>query len=169
VSAGETPPQTMVWQPRIGGAAALAASLGAFALCTTAASPQAAPSPTGGMPAPAPGVAPTPAPAGASGGTVAPAPQAAPPVPALEATVAQDVPLDEEGEEELELDVPPDRTRPERKAPDIPNLRSLDAAEPAAGHLAQTGVDARLLGSAGMFLIGVGLAMLAPTLPVRRL
>src|SRR4051812_8398829 len=159
----------MVRRRRIGGAAALAAALGAFALCTTASSP------TGGTPAPVPAAVPTPAPASAGGGTVAPAPGGGPPVPALEATSAQDIPLQEEGEGEVELDVPPDRQRerPEPRTPKVPALRPMGGVEGAsagsAARLAQTGADARLLGAAGMFLIGVGLALLAPTLPVHRL
>jgi hypothetical protein len=51
--------------------------------------------------------------------------------------------------------------------PTIPTLRPTGALGPAAGRLPRTGVDPRLLGAGGTFLIGLGLAMLAVTPPRR--
>ena len=187
----------MVRQRRIRGAASIAACLGALALCTAASFPPEAPPPSGGAQAPEPAAGPTP-PSGA-GGAGAPEPEDSGPVaPPLEPAVAdaqaevtqepqeppeaqpdQVPPLEEESEEEFEIEVPRERDpRPQSRTRDdrtpmIPTLRPMPAlepaVEPAAARLAQTGVDARLLGAAGTFLIGLGMAMLSFTLPPRRL
>ena len=177
----------MVTQPRIGGAAAFVACLGVLVLCTAAGTGG---TPSGGVEAPEPGVPAAPTPATPGGGSRAPATGTAPAPPALEAVPAQSPPAQEqppaqeptqttptqpqgeqpppqqEDEQEFQIDVPPEHKKAP-KAPLVPALRPTGSIQPAAGRLAQTGVDVRLLAALGAMMIGVGLTLLGLTLPRR--
>jgi hypothetical protein len=174
----------MVSQRRTSAAATLGAALGALALCTAASSPQNTPPPTGGVQAPEPSAAPPASPGSEGGGTPAldspPAPRLAqsqpsqeepPQAPDEEPPVGDEPPPvgDEpppQQEQEFQIDVPPERQPPPR-APAAPNLVPTAGLRPAAGRLAQTGVDPRLPAAGGTFLIGLGLALFGMTLPRR--
>jgi hypothetical protein len=76
-------------------------------------------------------------------------------------------PPQQEDEQEFQIDVPPEPKKKPTHAPLVPALRPMGSIQPAAGRLAQTGVDARLLAALGAMMIGVGLTLLGLTLPRR--
>src|SRR3954449_2929058 len=146
--------------------------------------------------APAPGTdaggaaAPAPPPPGAGPPPPAPPPWGPPPAPPAPAqpVAAQDQPpapptttptqpqveqpplqqeQEDPGEQEFQIDVPPEKKPKPTQAPPVPALRPLATVEPALGRLPQTGVDPRLPAALGTFLIGVGLTLLGLTLPRR--